>query len=252
MFGSGALLAGLTAAAILAARRRPYILVGWLWYVITLIPVIGLVQVGKQAMADRYTYVPLIGLFVIIAWGVPDLLSRSERAQASKRRHPMALPLAALSVATVAVLMAITYRQAGYWRDSVSLCTHAIQVNDSLPLAHLNLGTALAGQGDVDAAIAEYPRVIELDPGDTDAHYDLATALANQGNDEEAIAEYRYALRVSPKDAQAYNNFGVVLARSGHLDEAIVQFKLALALDPENTEAQRNLDRATGMMRNNR
>lgn len=252
VLGSGALLVGLTVAAVLAARRRPYILFGWLWYVVTLIPVIGLVQVGKQAMADRYTYVPLIGLFVIIAWGVPDLLSRFERTHASKWKHPMALPLAGLSVAAVAVLMAIAYRQAGYWRDSISLCTHAIQVNDALPLAHLNLGTALDNQGDVDGAIAQYRRVIELTPNDDDVHYDLANALAGQGRREEAIVEYRRALAISPRDAQAYNNFGVLLAQSGRLGEAITQFKQALKIDPGYVDARHNLDQALRITRDSR
>jgi len=249
---SGALLVATTAAAVLAARKRPYITFGWLWYVITLVPVIGLVQVGKQAMADRYTYIPLIGLFVIIAWGVPDLLGPFLRKKAPGRTNPATVPLAVVSIVVVATLAAIAYRQTGYWKDSISLCKHAIEVNDALPLAHLNLGTALAGQGDLPGAIEQYRIVVRLTPNDRDVHYNLANVLAKAGNDGEAIAEYRRALSAFPEDAQAHNNFGVLLARNGYLGEAITQFEQALSIDPSYIDAQHNLDRAKQLLHSRR
>ncbi len=152
---AGLALLGLSILVVLVIRRRPYLAVGWLWYVGTLVPVIGLVQVGVQAYADRYTYVPLIGLFIMIAWGVPDLVGRWAQTRTV---------LAVLAATALAALTACTWIQLGYWKDSVSLFTHTLQVTTKNYVAHNNLGNALADRGEVEAAISQYTEALRIKP----------------------------------------------------------------------------------------
>lgn len=239
VIGSALLMGALTAAALRMGRRRPYVTFGWLWYVITLIPVIGLVQVGWQATADRYTYVPLIGLFVIVVWGVPDLLAKSRYSTLS---HGRLLPLA--SVTLVALLGVLTYNQVGYWRDDTTLLRHAIRVNFKDPFAHNNLGAALAAQGRVDEAIREYAIAVEQRPDYVKALCNLASNLGRQGKTDEAMRYLRKALRVAPECVPAHECLGVMLAQKGRLDEAIAQFKDAVRFDPADTNARDLLQQA--------
>lgn len=240
---SGILLVGLTALAFAVAPRRSYVLTGWLWYVITLLPVIGIIQVGKQAMADRYTYVPLIGLFIIVAWGVPDLLARAAAAGESLR-PVIAVFLGICAIGSLAVLTVLCYRQLGYWRDSIALCKHAVQVCEANPMAHFNLGAAFADRGEADLAVQEYRRAIKMRPDFVDAYYNLATTLAKQGRLELSARYFRKVLRIAPDYAEAHDNFGIVLAQQGRLDDAIWHFSQALRLDPNNQRARENLETA--------
>jgi tetratricopeptide (TPR) repeat protein len=224
-------LMGVSVAVIWAGRRHPYLPVGWLWYLGTLVPVIGLVQVGHQAMADRYTYVPLIGLFVIVAWGVPDLLVRC-------RLRRIALPAAGL----VILGYAITARgQLQYWENSTALWTHALEVTTGNYIAHNNIGLILARQGRNDEAICEFLEVLWINPDYAEAHNSLGIILAGQGKLDEAIAHYSEALRIKPDYAEAYNNLGIALARLGRTGEAIDELSEALRINPDLVEAHNNL-----------
>ena len=186
---SALLLIEISGLALRVARHRPYLAVGWFWYLGTLVPVIGLVQIGEQAMADRYMYLPLIGLAIMLAWGVPDLVARW--------RYPKALlPLAASLVLASAALL--TWKQVGHWRDSVSLFERALQVTSRNHLAHTNLGVALTDREEYERAIHHYMEAIEIAPGYPAAHYNLATTLVRQDRCAEAIVHYALALRIRP------------------------------------------------------
>ena len=191
-FGAGLLLVFISIAAMRAARRHPYLTVGWLWYLGTLVPVIGIVQVGMQAMADRYTYVPLIGLFIIIAWGVPDLLA--------SYRYRRAI-ISVGSGGLLSILIIITWVQLHHWRNTVTLFQHTLRVTSKNFLAHNNLGAALADLGKIQDAISHYRKALEINPSYWLAHNNLATTLAEKGDPKEAFAHYQEALKIKPDDA---------------------------------------------------
>ena len=225
---------------IRAARQFPYLIVGWLWYLGTLIPVIGLVQVGLQSMADRYTYVPLIGIFIMVAWGVPKLLNRW-------RYGRIVLASAALGVLFVCIIM--TYAQIGFWRNNIALYEHAIKVTSENAWAQNNLGYALALQGKREEAIARFQKAISIN-NPADAHYNLGIMLALQGKLDEAIYQFRESIRISPDYAKAHNNLGNALLYQGRLDEAIASYREALRLNPDYTIAQENLKNALAVQKN--
>jgi len=191
---SAALLVCVTTLAIMARRRRPYLMVGWLWYMITLVPVIGIIQVGEQSMADRYTYIPLIGIFVMIAWGVPGLLGKEERKKGRKgapvtltsTEHPtpktFLVPMVILAIAAIAVLAWRTWVQIGYWQDSVALFGHAIEVTERNPTAYYNLGRTVVETGQYDESIRCYRKAIEYSPDFANAHGGLAVVLFLTGD----------------------------------------------------------------------
>ena len=209
-------LIAVTACAWRGYRRRPYLLVGWLWFLVTLVPVIGLVQVGKQGMADRYTYVPLIGPFVAAAWLA---------AEAGRR---VVVPAAAI----VVTLVVLTRAQVVIWHDSITLFTRAIAVTGGSAPARVNLGAALEDAGDPAAAMRAYEEAVRLDPDNRAAQNRIAGILAREGRLEDAAARYRRVLARHPDDPETESNLGIVLAKSGALDEAIERFRAALALQP--------------------
>jgi len=243
VIASGVGLAIITVVAFRAAQKYPYLFVGWMWYVITLIPVIGLIQVGKQAMADRYTYVPLIGVFIIIAWGVPDLLARRVPGDVTLRTGPAA-PLAVCAIAVIGVLAVLTYRQVGTWRDSIALCTHAIRVEYKNPLAHVNLGRALMEQDDIPAAMRQFRIALTQRSDYTDAYFNLGTLLGMQGKYGEAAKYLKKGLKYWPSNAEAHSNLGNVLRMQGKLPEAIREYREAIRLDPRNESFRTNLQNA--------
>jgi Flp pilus assembly protein TadD len=230
-----AVLAVITAAAVGLRRSRPYVLTGWLWFVVTLVPVIGVIQVGAQAHADRYTYLPLIGLFVVVVWGIADLGSR------------FALPQRALAAAAVAVIVACavaTRVQAGYWQDGISLWQHAVDVNPGNSRAHTNLGTSLAAAGRGTEAIAEYRKALDIEPTLPQAHNNLGLALMKQGHTDEAIVHLREAVRLKPAYGEARNSLGNALMDQHRVDEAIEQFEEAVRLRPGEPQIHNNLGAA--------
>jgi tetratricopeptide (TPR) repeat protein len=225
-------LAALSYLALRQARRHPYLLVGWLWYLGTLVPVIGLVQVGRQAMADRYTYVPFIGLFIAVVWGTAALAARW-------RAPRFLLPVGAGVV--LSALSVCTWVQVGYWRDSISLYEHTLQVTRKNPVIQNNLGEALAAQGKLAQAVAHYSEALRLQPDLAQAHYNLGVALGAQGKLAQAVTQYTQALRLQPDFAAAHNNLGEVLATQGKLVQAVAQYRAALRLRPDLAVTRNNL-----------
>ena len=235
IIGACIVLAGLTFAAVRAARKRGYFLFGWLWYLGTLIPVIGFMQIGAQTMADRYTYIPLIGIFIIIAWGAAEL--------SSGWRYRRAV-LGSAAGAILAGLLAVAYVQTGYWKDDISLWTHTLARTSENYVAHNNLGLALAGQGKLKEAIDHYERALQLNPDYAEAHNNLGLALARQAKLPEAIAHYERALEIKPDYADAHYNLGIALAGRGQVDEAIVHYRKALEIKPGFADTHINLGNA--------
>jgi tetratricopeptide (TPR) repeat protein len=230
--GSMLVLLAVTTLAVQLARRAPYFIFGWAWYLGTLVPVIGLVQVGMQSAADRYTYVPLVGVFVAIAWGLGELASR---------RPAFGPGAVAVSVAAVLALAALTRVQVRYWADDVSLFSHAIAVTAENCLAHNNLGLALYGQGRTELAIDHYKEAVRIKPDYAEAHNNYGVALHRLGRDAEAKEQLQLALAASPDSVAALTNMGTSLAATGHPDEAIERYTHALRLRPDYLDARKNL-----------
>ncbi len=225
--------------AFRAIRRYPYVTMGWLWYVGTLVPVIGIIQVGNQSMADRYTYIPLIGIFVILAWGIPELL----------RNWPPRKLAIAITGSTVVTLAAVsTWFQVKHWQDSFALYEHALEVTTNNDLAHNNLGAALFNKGKYDEAVEHYKEALKLTPLNADALNNLGLTLAKQKNFDEALANFNEALRAKPNFAQAHANLGVALTELGRYDEAIQHNREALRLKPDYIDAYNNLGSIYGKL----
>jgi tetratricopeptide (TPR) repeat protein len=216
-------LAAVTALVLLRGRRRPYLAVGWLWYLGMLVPVIGLVQVGIQSHADRYTYLPTIGLLVALVWGVGDLLGAS---------RPGRIAAAAASLLLLAALAAATARQVTAWRDTRTLFAHAVAVTGDNPAALERLGETLLAEGEVGPAIERFQEALRLAPGFVDAHNNLGSALGMTGRHEEAAVHFRAALR-GMKSAGIHHNLAYTLAQLGRVEEAIGECQAALRLDPD-------------------
>ena len=257
--------ATLIAATILFSlvrQRKPFLIVGWCWYLIMLVPVIGLVQVGGQAHADRYTYLPQIGLYVAVTWMIVDLV----------KAWPVRIPiLSAVGVVTLFVLSACSWRQVGYWRDSETLWRHSLAVTKDNDIAHLGLGMLFSDQKRLNDAIAELQGVVDRHPNDADARLKLAAALAekkdrvdeaidqyekadrtgsnpdvettianlllDQGRVGDALRYYRLVVELQPSSALAHYNLAVGLHRAGQLPEAIVHYKEALRIQPDYPDA---------------
>jgi len=243
-------------------RTQPWLLTGWAWYLVMLIPVVGIVQVGGQAHADRYTYLPQIGIYVGLTWLVAKWrLSR--------------VALTGLMAGVLAVLMACAWKQSAYWQNSESLWTHtlacttdnclanynlglaleykgrlneainhyrmAVEINPNYAEAHNNLGTALFQQGKTDAAIPHFQEALKIKPHFADAHYNLGNALLQNGDADEAITQFQAAVQIDPGYAPAHNNLGDALLQKGSLEEAIAQYQTALQINPDNANAHANL-----------
>ena len=266
LISAGLLLLGCSVVVIALRRRQPWLLVGWLWFVGTLVPVIGLVQVGLQAMADRFSYVPSIGLFTSLSWGA-WALTKTWRYQV----------VAVSGAATVVMVLCagLAWRQAGYWKNTGTLFQHAIDVTEnnfiacsnlgdyelaqghsdeainlyretirlmpSYGLAYAPLGVALCKTGRLAEGIQELQLAVKLEPDSAQVHADLADALAQDGQGEEAINEYKKAISLDPDDLDARNLLGVLLENAGHLDEAIQQFEEVIRRNPAYVRAYNNL-----------
>jgi tetratricopeptide (TPR) repeat protein len=226
------LLLGLSAGALRLAERFPPLLVGWLWYLGTLVPVIGLVQVGSQALADRYTYVPLLGIFIAAAWGLAALTSLSP---VLRRATPVGAVLALVAAAVVSGF------QAGIWAGTETLFAHALQVTVDNALIEGNFGVALDKEGRHAEAAEHLRRAVRLQPDVATLRFDLGVALDNAGRATEALEELREGLRISPDSAQIWIVAGKTYGKLNRMTEAIACLEKAVALDPDSADARVNL-----------
>jgi tetratricopeptide (TPR) repeat protein len=237
VLGAALLLLSATFLVVWKIKRHPYLGVGWLWYLGTLVPVIGLVQVGSQAMADRYSYVSLIGIFIMIAWGIPDFLK--------KWGHRKAV-LGVLSGIAVLSCAVVTWEQVQLWRDSITLFSHTLKVTTDNFIAHNNMGTALAGQGENVDAIAHYRAALRISPEYVKAWKNLGIAYEESGRSAKAIEAYQQARRLNPNDAETWNNLGSAYGKAGQTAKAVEAIRQALRIDPAYDEAWNNLGNAYG------
>ena len=263
------LLAGISVGVLALRRRHPYLLVGWLWYLGMLVPMIGVVHAGTVARADRFTYLAQIGVYIMLAWAAKDLI-------VSWRYGRRILGVGAFSV--IVALMVCTWKQTTYWRNSESLWTHtlactsdnataydgfgnvflqqgrlveaiahfqkALQIHPDFAEARLNLGNALLQKGEVDEAITHFQRALQIYPDFTEANLNLGYALLQKGKVDEAITQFQKALQLNPDSAEAHLNLGNALLQKGKVDEAIIHCQKALQINPDNAEAHNNLGNA--------
>jgi len=229
-------LAAVTALVCIKGRTHRYLITGWFWYGITLLPVIGFVQVGFQSMANRYAYISLIGIFLIVTWGVPDLLQRF-----SWRRY--------LPAAAVVVILALTFATKAtlpHWKDSEAVFQHALSVTINNHIAEMGMGNVWLGRGDLPKARSRYLESLRIKPDYAEAHNNLALVLMQEGKTDEAAVHYREAFTYDPTFEKAYNNLGVLLAGEGKLAEAKACFLRVLELKPHHPEAKGNLANLLG------
>lgn len=228
-------LSAISTVAWLAGRRQPYLRVGWLWYLGTLVPVIGLIQVGDQALADRYTYFPLIGIFIVLTFTFADFARHIQLSQS------FTTTLAGLILISC---LATTENQLRYWRDSETLFTHALAVTHDNPLVHLNLGAALQQQQRTAEAMAEYRKTLQLDPAQHEAYNNIGRILHDEGKPAEALPYCLMAARLDPKTSASHDSLGIVLAELGRFAEAHAQFAEAVRLDANYAPAHFQIARA--------
>jgi tetratricopeptide (TPR) repeat protein len=231
IFGATSILLGISIAAIYAIKKAPFLFVGWFWYLGTLVPVIGLIQVGKQAMADRYTYLPSIGIAIILTWGVVYLLSKVKLSKI------IILPAAII----LAALTFLTWQQCGYWKNSIELFNHTLHATKDNYLAHYNLGVALAAEGKNEEAIVHYLEVIKIKPDDANAHCNLGVALDADGKKEQALAHYLYALKINPHFDKAHYNLAMAFKEQGNIEESLKHFQKTLLINPNYPYAHNNI-----------
>jgi len=232
---AGTLLAGLSAVAYWQRRRQPWLLMGWLWYLAMLLPVVGIIQVGFQAHADRYTYLPQIGIYVAMTWLVTDW---------GAKWHMGRMAVAGLMTAVLAILMVCAWKQTSFWQNTETLWTHALECTRDNEVAHDNLGNAFLHEGRVDEAITQYLKALQINSDYAAARLNLGNALFQKGSLDEAIAEFQKALQINPAFADAHLNLGLVLFQKGGVDEAITEFQSALRIKPEYAEAHYNMGTA--------
>ena len=226
------ILVGVTTETIALRKQRPYLLVGWLWYIVMLVPVIGLVQVGWQGHADRYTYLPQIGLYIMISWMIVDFTALWYRQRE------------VLTTCAAVVITALGWRawaQTFYWRDSETLFRHALAVTANNDVAENNLGIVFLRQGKVDEAISLLQAAVDLRPDNSPAHDNLAKALLQKGRIPEALVHYRQLIKLQPDNFEVHNIVGTVLVQQGRIREGVEEWQKVLAIQPDNGNAMSNL-----------
>jgi Flp pilus assembly protein TadD len=232
---SALLLLIITVVVVAGRRKHPYLFVGWLWYLVMLAPVIDVMQAVDSARADRYTYLPQIGLCLMVAWAAAVLGGLGRYWEAALRWAAGVI---------IATLMAAAYVQTGYWRNSVTLWARTLARTPQSSIAHCNYGIALAGQGNLENATQQFERALELNPEDVKTLNNLGKVLTTERKFDEAIQYFNRALQLNPRDAKALNNLGAALAAEGKLDEAVRQYQRAIQLKPDYADALNNLSAA--------
>ncbi len=232
IIGALLILSVITAVAIRLRKRYPYFLFGWIWYIGTLIPVIGIFQTGSQSMADRFTYMPIIGVFTMIVWGVASI---------KKKRIYQRILTSVFAVTFLLLLSVTSWFQISYWRDSITLFSHAIKVTSSNWLAHNSLGIGFERQGNLSGAAEHYKKAIFIDPNYFYAHYNLARVYELLGNYAEASHHLKEVLDFKPDFAEANYNLALTLVQQGKMEEAIAYYKHALKINPHFAEAHYNM-----------
>jgi tetratricopeptide (TPR) repeat protein len=226
---SGIALGAVTAMAVRVFPRWPYLTFGWLWYLVTLLPVIGLIQAGAQARADRYTYLPAIGLAIAFVWGAAEALQRWPRARI------------VLAITVCSASLILTRLQLQYWRDSVTLYQHAIDVTTGNYLAHFNLASVLEARGDAAQAVEQLREAVRARPYFAPAHAELGQLLARRGQPEDGLRELQAAVALKPDSADAHFRMGSVLGKLGRNDDAAAEFSLGLRFQPDDADGHYNL-----------
>jgi protein O-mannosyl-transferase len=241
VFGAGLFILVLSYFVILQIKKRPYLACGWLWYLGTLVPVIGFIRIGDHAIADRYAYVPLIGLFILCVWGIHELI---------EKLHVQKGIVIALSITIFSILSVITFRQETYWRNSFSLFEHAIEVTGHNAPAHKMLGLAYGSLGNLEKATSEgnlsrllhFQYLVKVRPDDFEVRYMLGNAYRELDKYDEAIQEYLISIELNGNNSRAYNNLGIAYYNKENVVEARKAFIAAVMHDPNNKEAINNLD----------
>ena len=233
--GALGLLLAISGVAWAFRQTHPCLVVGWLWYLGMMIPVIGIVQISYYAHADRYTYLPQIGLYLLLTWVMADLCAGC---------HHRRVVLGGLSTVILAALICCAHTQASYWRNDETLWTHTLACTSGNTVGEIYLGNALCQKGKVDEAIVHYQRALQIEPNSVKAHIVLGNALLQKGNVDEAIPFYQKALQIEPENSEAHNNLGNALLQKGNLNEAITQFQKALQVKPDYADACYNLGNA--------
>ena len=226
------ILLSITGLILFFSKSFPYLMVGWLWYLGTLIPVIGIMQVGSQSMADRYTYIPLIGIFISLVWGLWELFCRLRHGK---------IAFGVVSVTALVLFTVITQIQVGLWKNSETLFRHAIEVTKNNYMAHNNLGVVLSDKGDAEGAIREYQEALRINPMFYLAHFNLGLAYTKKGEANRAIEYYVKGLQINPNYTKVHNDLGALLVMTGQTDEAIIQYDKSLRLDPYQPTVYNNL-----------
>lgn len=236
LLGAVVILSAITIFVIIQARNRPYLLVGWLWFLGVLVPTIGIVQVGQQSMADRYTYLPSIGLTFAIVWFIGDLV---------QNRIALQRLTATVAIVAVVALSIMTYRQVAVWRGgSVALFQRAITLTDKNWVAHWQLGTELMSRHDASGAAAHLQAAIAIQPNWPDLQFNWGNLLMQTGHIDEAIAAYRNAISRRPDFVEAWTNLGVIYASSEQWPAAVESFRRAMIAAPDNVEVRNNWNKA--------
>jgi tetratricopeptide (TPR) repeat protein len=232
--GAALLLAGITGWALAQRRRRPYLAAGWLWYLVTLVPVIGIVQVGRQALADRYAYVPLMGVFIAVAWGASELATRLPRPLRAR-------VLAVASCVSLAALGICAWRQAGYWRDEITLYERTLAVTENNDFIHAMIAQPLFRQGRVDETLWHLRESLRINPVNDAAENNVGLILLDRGRGAEAATHFRAALRLNPANAKAHFNLARTLVAEGRREEARAHLREAVRIDPAYENPRRLL-----------
>ncbi len=237
------ILIALTAIAFMRRRKNPYLIVGWFWYLVMLVPVIGIVQVGLQGHADRYTYLPQIGLDIALVWMIWDLTKSClpRHSASAKAGRQQKIVLSGAGALVVGALSILSWKQTTHWRDTETLWRHTLAVTPDSDVAHAGLGGILFVRGQIEESIDHYERALRLRDGNTAAHFGLGRALAAKQKTDAAIFHFQKALSIQPDYIGASNDLGVLFASKGEIKEAVAAWEQSLSFDPDNADAANNI-----------